>query len=314
MVAPLSKENPFKSIRQAAKEAVEYIDDRRSGKIKSLRTPWSKWNDACMGGIEWHTITTVAGMSGSGKTAIINQLETGLKDLNKSEDFAILSFNWEMLAMKLVGRKLSNKLRLTTSQLFSGDPKYKVDDNTFRIIQEEAEKLSRYDITYVELPGTVDQIVGLIRKFVEIKTKVNPNKGVIVFMDHVLLVNGKDGDLERQILFDLMTALNRLKKEYKISFVILSQLNRAIEDKQRILQPELHFPTKGDLFGSDSMYQFSDLVIVAHRPEILNIFRYGPQGWDTRDVVFLHFIKVREGQPFIGLMKNNLKYNEIIDG
>ena len=66
----------YTSIKKAAFDAVQYIDDRRKGLIKSLKTPWSKYNHVSMDGIEWNTIHTIAGMSGSGKTAIINQLET----------------------------------------------------------------------------------------------------------------------------------------------------------------------------------------------------------------------------------------------
>ena len=68
----------YTSIKKAAYDAVQYIDQRRQGLIKSLRTPWSKYNHVSMDGIEWNTIHTIAGMSGSGKTAIINQLETEL--------------------------------------------------------------------------------------------------------------------------------------------------------------------------------------------------------------------------------------------
>ena len=83
----------YTSIKKAAYDAVQYIDQRRKGLIKSLRTPWSKYNHVSMDGIEWNTIHTIAGMSGSGKTAIINQLETELFKLNTDEKFAVLSFN-----------------------------------------------------------------------------------------------------------------------------------------------------------------------------------------------------------------------------
>ena len=100
-------------ISKSADTIVNYIDKRRKNEIRSLATPWRKFNEICMGGIEWNTITTIAGMSGSGKTAIQGQLETGLKHLNPKEDFAILSFGFEMLSSRMVGRKLSNRLKLT---------------------------------------------------------------------------------------------------------------------------------------------------------------------------------------------------------
>lgn len=56
----------IKHISEPTKEILEYIDNRRKGVVKSLKTRWRKFNNACMGGIEPNTIITVAGISGSG--------------------------------------------------------------------------------------------------------------------------------------------------------------------------------------------------------------------------------------------------------
>jgi len=60
----LSKTLPLKHIKTAANEALHYIKGRKDGNIKSLATPWEKYNQVCMGGIEWQTIHTIAGISG----------------------------------------------------------------------------------------------------------------------------------------------------------------------------------------------------------------------------------------------------------
>ena len=82
-----------------------------------------------------------------------------------------------------------------------------------------------------------------------------------------------------------------IKKKYKVTIVQLSQLNRNIEDKERILNPSLQFPTRSDLSSADSIYQSSDIVMVIHRPIVLNIFQYGIEKWPTKDLVYLHIIK-----------------------
>lgn len=93
----------FKHISHASKEAIEYIDNRRKGNIKSLKTRWSKFNDSCMGGIEPNAVYTVAGISGAGKSAFTNSLEVDLLELNPDVDFIVLSFSLEMLSSKQVG-------------------------------------------------------------------------------------------------------------------------------------------------------------------------------------------------------------------
>lgn len=55
---------PYIHISTAADEILSYIDQRRVGHIKSLKTKWEKFNNQCMGGIEPNSIYTFAGISG----------------------------------------------------------------------------------------------------------------------------------------------------------------------------------------------------------------------------------------------------------
>lgn len=102
---------PFKSISEVADESLEYIRKRKDKTIVPLKTRWNKFNKVCCGGIEPNMIITIAGGSGSGKSAFANTLETDLIDLNPDQEIVILSFSYEMLSYRQVGRKLSNKLR-----------------------------------------------------------------------------------------------------------------------------------------------------------------------------------------------------------
>ena len=104
-----------------------------------------------------------------------------------------------------------------------------------------------------------------------------------------------------------------LKKKIKSSYLILSQLNRAIESPERKLNPDLHFPQKSDVFGADALFQYSDLVIIPHRPEMLGITQYGPYGWAVKDLIYFHYIKVRSGEPIVAKMINDLKHNRILE-
>jgi len=305
----LSKALKYDHINKAAEKIVNYIDKRRNGGFKSLATPWKKFNEVCMGGIEWNTITTIAGMSGSGKTAVQGQLETGLFDLNKDEEFCVLSFGFEMMSSKLVGRKLSNKVSLSTQQLYSGLSDFKLTDEMFNKVKKEADILKQYEIYYVDIPGTVLQIEQTILQFAGMHSK----KGVVVFLDHTLLVRKSGNASDKDLLYNLMSMFNKLKKVLKVSFVLVSQMNRNIESPERIQNSNLHFPSKQDIFGADACYMYSDIVLVTHRPEILGIKSYGPNNWVTKDLLFWHYLKIREGSPCIATMKNNLKHNQVTD-
>jgi replicative DNA helicase len=301
----------YKHISKAADEIVTYIDERRTGKSYSLRTKWKKFNKACNGGIEANTIYTIAGISGSGKSSFANSLENDLFDLNARKDFVVLSFNFEMVSSKQVGRKLSYKLKKTTSELYSGTSDTKVSDEEFKKIKEQSEKIKNYPIYYVDFPGTVTQIKETILSFM--KEDFAKGKWVVIMLDHTLLTKGEAGDSERKVLSELQRMLMEVKKYGKNTIIQLSQMNRDIEDSNRVTNPSLHFPMRKDIFGGDSIYQASDLVFVLHRPEIIGIKAYGQSAWPTENYVYLHIIKHRDGEPKILQFWNNLKYNSIED-
>jgi replicative DNA helicase len=261
-----------------------------------------------MGGIEPNTIYSIAGISGSGKSSFLNSLETDIYDLNKEVDFVVLSFNFEMLSSRQIGRKLSYKLSKTTSELYAGTNST-LTEKDISTIKRVGEDLKKYPIYFVDVPGTVEQIKNTIYSFMN--EPFAKDKWLVVMLDHTLLTRGKEGDREREVLSELQRFWMELKKVGKTTILQLSQLNRNIEASERINNPTLHFPMRNDLFGSESVYQASDYVLIMHRPEILQIKAYGPQAWPTENLIYLHLLKNREGELKIMSFVNNLKYNRI---
>ena len=303
----------YRHIKEPATEIIRYIDDRRHGIVKSLKTKWKKFNTQCMGGIEPNVIYTIAGISGSGKSSFVNSLETDLFDLNPKEEFIVLSFSFEMLSSKQVGRKLSYKMQKTTSELYGGGLDYYrgLSDRDFDKAKTYADKLSKYPIYYVDSPGTVEEIGNTIDIFQE-RLK-GTSKGLIVILDHALLTRGQAGRSEREALYELQKIFIEKKKIGKTTIIQVSQMNRNIEGSERINNRQLHYPMRGDLFGSDSLFHSSDYVIVIHRPELLNLEKYGPNNEPVQDRIYMHFLKVREGELKILKFRNNLKHNSIED-
>lgn len=301
---------PYKHIGEPANEVLSYIDNRRRGVVKSLKTRWSKFNRQCMGGIEPNTIYTVAGISGSGKSSFVNSLETDLFDLNPDENFVVLSFNFEMLSSRQVGRKLSYRMKKTTSELYSADPEQNtVTDDDLKQLHIHAEKIKQYPIYYVDRPGNVEEMRSTIEFFQ--KGAMEKNKWLVVILDHTLLTRGKTGESERETLYDLQRLFMEIKKNGRTTIIQISQMNREIEMPERINNPSMHFPMRRDIFGGDSVFQASDYVIVLHRPETLGIEEYGTKREPVENLIYMHFLKVREGEPKILRFYNNLKYNSI---
>ena len=296
----------YKTIAQAAKESVDYIRARKDHTIVPLKTRWNKFNKVCCGGIEPGMILTIAGISGTGKSAVANMIETDLIDLNPSQKVIILDFSFEMVSFRSVTRKLSYRLRRTTSELYSAQQG--IDEDTFNRVQEEAEKLAKYPIFYVDTPCTVLQIENTIDYF---RNKFSEEWWLVVILDHTLLV---EGDTERGTIVDLQKMFIRKKKLPKTSIIQLSQMNRNIEQPERINNPAMHYPLRSDLAASDALFHASDYVIVISRPELQNLSSYGIKHLPVKNKVYMHFLKVRDaGEPCILGFDNDLKYGNLIE-
>jgi replicative DNA helicase len=275
-------------ISQAADEIISYIKNRHLGTVKSLKTKWDKFNNLCMGGIEPNAIYTFAGISGSGKSSFLNSLETDLFTCNPHEDFVVLSFNFEMLSSRQVGRKISSRMNKTVQQLYSGLSREGLSDEDLLRVEKEADKFRKLPIYYVDLPGTVDEIRETILGFS--KLDFVKNKWLIIFLDHTLLTKGRQGEKEREILANLQYMFMEIKKFDRNTIIQLSQLNRDIESTERLNNPSMHFPSRKDIFGGESVFQASDYVAVLHRPELLLLKTYGPASWLVANRVYMHFL------------------------
>ena len=300
---------PIRPISVVANEALNYIKARKEHNIISLATRWKKLNRCCMGGIEPNTVYTIAGISGSGKSSVANLIQTDLIDLNPNMDIVVLTFSLEMVGFRQIGRTLSNKLRRTTSDLYSSQQD--LDDNTYQKVINVSNQLKNYPIYFVDNPGSPEQVRQTILSFYDKYVK-EQNKYFVIIYDHTLLTKRVGTTIET--MSELQEVFIQIKKLPLTSIIQLSQMNRNIESPERINNSLAHYPMRSDLSSSDSIFQASDYVLVIHRPEILNIHEYGPDHLPTNNKVYIHILKNRDaGKPCILEFENDLMYNNLIE-
>ena len=130
---------------------------------------------------------------------------------------------------------------------------------------------------------------------------------MLVTIDHSALFKNDIGQKDKfEMLGALGEALTYMKKNYPVAFVVLSQLNRNIDDTKRQVEANYgNYVLDSDIYGSDALLQHADVVIGINKPSIRKIKKYGPEKFliEDPDTLVFHFLKSRNGMTRISFFK-----------
>jgi replicative DNA helicase len=306
------------SERDALRKAILKMKARRSGELKSLKSSWPKFNDAFCDGLEWRTITVVGARPGTGKTLFMEQLISDIIEENKDHKFRVLKFQFEMLDETNGIRKLSLNTASDYNTLMSkGEP---VDKDLYlKCVQyyEQTENTDVIDVVYD--PCTVDEMCATIHYYMEAHKDEEGNyTNALVTIDHSALLKVGKGQRDKfEVLYALGEALTYMKKHYPVAFLVLSQLNRNIDNPDRSKDGDYgNYVLDSDLFGADALLQHADVVLGINKPSIRKIRFYGPERFivNDEDLLAFHFLKSRNGTTrlsFFKLDRDNMRIIEI---
>ena len=310
---------PWKSQKEGFQESLHYLKGLKDGVIRSLATPWPKFNDAMTNGIEWNTMTVIGGRPASGKTLIAEQITREAFILNPAENFRVLQFQFEMLARSSAIREYSSVIGRSYKYLCSADGKLSDDD--LKRCYEYAKQKVKYPIDIVETPCTVEEFKSIIHAYMAKHVdKTKPDGGftkTLITIDHSLLFKKAANEREKSdTLNALGEALTYLKRIYPIAFIVLSQLNRNIDSPERAEDGKYgNYVLESDIFGADSLLQHADTVIGINRPGKQKIRFYGPDRFIIEDdrVMVLHFLKCRNGDTRLSFFRAEFEKMKIVE-
>lgn len=309
------------------KEAVQYIYDRMTGKVKSLITPWPKLNAVGINGWEFGTAIGLFSRPGCGKSVKVEQLCKEVFLLNPNLNLRLLRFDLEMPLRVNAIREFSSVLNESYAYICNAEESVLVDsagykEGTKRISKEEILKCweyvqkkteknkdgsQKFPEDVIEKSPTVKEFEKIIHQYMETYSitdesgkKTFPN--VLVTVDHIRLFMCDEKESEQQMLYSAWLTINRLKKQYgyPIVFFILGHLGRDVNDDSRTENGKhSNYLRDSDIFMADAAMQNGDIIIVMDRPHLRNISRYGPSNYiiDDPNILVYQFVKVRNGVP-----------------
>jgi replicative DNA helicase len=260
-------EGRARSFGEAAMDSIRNAEAalNRGGGLTGITSGFTGLNSR-IGGLQRSDLIIVAGRPGMGKTALATNMafaaaERFLQDQGdgieaaKAAGAPIAIFSLEMSSEQLVTRVLSEQSQVTAEQIRTGN----LGRQEFASFARTAERLH-------SLPFYIDDTPGLTIAALRTRARrLKRQKGIgLVVVDYLQLLQGTgrgSNDNRVQEISEISRGLKQLAKELDVPVIGVSQLSRAVE------QREDKRPQLSDLRESGSIEQDADIVLFVYREE-----------------------------------------------
>ncbi|KUK77879.1 MAG: replicative DNA helicase [candidate division WS6 bacterium 34_10] len=242
----------FVHIKELLKDAYERAAKAQdSDELRGISTGF-KDLDSLLGGYQKSDLIILAARPSVGKTALALDM---MRHAAIHEKKNVAFFSLEMSKVQIMDRLLGMQ---------SGVPFWKIRTN--QVTDEEVLKLSNTMGVMADANIYIDDQAGQHINQVRTKARrLSMERGLdIIFLDYLQLMHGNSRESRTLEVSEISQGLKNLAKELEIPVVALSQLSRAIEQRQN-RRPQL-----SDLRESGSIEQDADVVMFIDREETWN--------------------------------------------
>lgn len=238
-------------IRSIVLKAIESIENaaKNRGAVTGIATGFYDL-DYKTAGLQRADLILIAARPSMGKTAFV---------LNIAEFVALKSkiptaiFSLEMSRTQLVNRILAMNSKVDSQSIRTGDLK---DDDWVKLM-ESARLTGESPLLIDDTPGiSITELRSKCRKF-----KLEKNLGLVIIDYLQLMSGGKKSESRQQEISEISRSLKALAREIDCPVIALSQLSRAVE------QREDKRPMLSDLRESGAIEQDADVVMFIYRDE-----------------------------------------------
>ena len=214
--------------------------------------------DDRLGGLHKQDLLIIAGRPSMGKTALATNIafNAAKKLLDKEKKSSIVFFSLEMSSEQLSTRILSEQSRIKSNDIRRG-----------KINQDEFEKFIETSKNLENLPLFIDDTPAItISTLSNRARRIKRMHGLdLVVVDYIQLMKSGNHKNEGRVqeIGEITQGLKALAKELDVPVLALSQLSRAVEQRDD-KKPQL-----ADLRESGSIEQDADVVMFVYRGRIL---------------------------------------------
>ncbi len=209
--------------------------------------------DDRLGGLHKSDLVIIAGRPSMGKTALATNIAfyAAKKIQDEGKKSSIAFFSLEMSSEQLSTRILAEQSRIKSNDIRRG-----------RISEEQFDKFIETSKNITELPLYIDEtpaisIAALSNRARRIKRKYGLDMVVVDYIQLMSASNYREGRVQE--ISEITQGLKALAKELSVPVLALSQLSRAVEQRDD-KKPQL-----ADLRESGSIEQDADVVMFVYR-------------------------------------------------
>jgi len=224
---------------------------QRSGGVTGVPTGFDDL-DALTAGYQPQDLIILAGRPSMGKTAFA--IQTGLEISGRVEE-PVLFFELEMSEDQMVKRMIANVGAIDIHQITMGETS---DDFMERFTYAQAE--------LANLPLIIDTQPGISVSEMKAKARrVKRERGLsCIIIDYIGLIPGERGASRYETVSENTRQLKNMARELNVPIIALSQLSRAVEQRQD------KRPMLSDLRESGEIEQTADVVMFIYRDDYYN--------------------------------------------
>jgi len=241
-------------VRQSVKEAVELLAQRYAnrGQLNGLTTGFKDLDDLTSG-MQRQDLVIVAGRPSMGKTAFALNIAEAVAMRAKQP---VLVFSMEMSASQLAFRLISSMGRISQKDLRSGE----LAEEEWPRVSQAASLLSESKIFIDDTPALSP---GELRSRARRMMREHGLGLVVIDYLQLMQVPGNKENRATEIS-EISRNLKAMAKELDVPVIALSQLNRALEQRND------KRPVMSDLRESGAIEQDADLILFIYRDEVYN--------------------------------------------
>ncbi|MDH6370573.1 replicative DNA helicase [Paenibacillus sp. PastF-3] len=271
-----SSDDDFQPIKEVLFKVIESTEERcenvKNGITTGLYTGYTDL-DGMLAGLHKGDLIIVAARPSVGKTAFALNIAQNVAVKTKE---TVAVFSLEMSAPQLVQRMVSAEVNLDANTMRTGEMKAHDWDK----MAGAASILGEANI-FIADPGviTVQEIRTRCRRL-----KKSQGLGLIV-IDYLQLIQGrgKGGENRQQEVSEISRTLKQIARELDVPVIALSQLSRAVEQRQD------KRPMMSDLRESGAIEQDADVVAFLYRDDYYN------QDSEKKNIIEIIIAKQRNG-------------------